>query len=404
MTMPASISAGDLLLGVFTKDGTGGATGWPAGWIVFPTVADGTGTLAAICFYKYADGSETNFNVTTASEEGHARVWRITGHAGPDFPPLLQAWAGANANGPGPVLVREWATQDILSILACSWENTTPSGGVTGYTNLLNVGTGATNGMRVETRAISSFAEGATEDPVNYTTGSGRRAGFTILVPSSNADPSLTFPIVRNWMGSTATASSTSCPCLIPLQAQAGDILLISIGLVVNVTISSGLPSNWNTEVSVNGGGAGGERLYVLWKRYDPAVDVDFTLTLSGASASVTISCAVFNVDSTADVISGTATGGANANPDPPSLSADGDLWMAVCEHETRAVTAFPTSYDHRQAALTSGASVYLAFRQLAATSENPGTFTGNGSSFWAAATLAIGKANPRFFKAWWSE
>lgn len=400
ITMPASIAAGNLLLAFLFSDAAIGDATWPGDWTALPGITQSSSGLMCQMAYKYASGSETNFTVAHSSSVTRARCYRITGHAGPTRPPLASTWQGASSAGPNGVTPNEWKQpQDILSILACTWENTTPSGGITGYTNEFNAGSG-TLGVRCEQRSISAFS--GTEDPVNYTTGSGNRAGYTVLIPSDNDDPDLTFPIVRNQVGQNSGSASTVLVKL-PVQREAGDILTVAIGLLVNVTISSGLPSGWDTEVSVAGGGSGGERHLVLWKRAD-GTETDFTLTMTGSSAYNLLTHAIMNVDSSADVFSASAaSGAAGTTPDPPNLSADADLWMATAQSETATLVSYPTSYTHKQNSFATGAAIHVAFRQLSATSENPGTFTVSAARFNTAATLAFGKANPRYFQAQWA-
>jgi hypothetical protein len=404
MPIPSGTVAGSLLVAVFTFDGGPTITGWPADWVVFPRGTGPNGTNGAQVAYLFAAGGESNFTLTTsAAEESNSRCYRITGHAGPTRPPLVSL---VGISGPGAVTPavspHEWAQpQDILSIVALGWENTTPTPTPSGYTNEFNNHTGGAGGtgIRCETQAITGFT--GTENPADYTTGSGDRTVWTILIPSDADDPDFTYPIVRHWFGRSTNSGSSSVVVLLPLQREAGDILLAAIGLITNVTISSGLPSGWTTEVSVVGGGAGGERMYVLWKRAD-GTETDFTLTMSGSSAWALLSCAVINMSEDTDVISGTATGN-DANPDAPNLSADSDLWAAVIQHEGRTVVSFPANYTHRQESHGTAATIAIAFRQLTATSENPGTYTDSGSANWTAATLALGKANPRYFQAaWW--
>lgn len=400
ITVPASIAAGNLLVAFLFIDTAAGDGTWPGDWTALPSITQASSGLTCQMAYKYASGSETNFSVTHGSGVTRARCYRITGHAGPTRPPLASTWQGASSAGPGPVTPNEWKqAQDILSILATTWENTTPSGGVTGYTNEFNAGSG-TLGARCEQRSITGFS--GTEDPVNYTTGSGNRCGYTVLIPSDNDDPDLTFPIVRNQIGQNS-GSATTVLVKLPVQREAGDILTVAIGLLANVAISSGLPSGWDTEVSVLGGGAGGERHYVLWKRAD-GTETDFTLTMTGSSAYNLLTHAIMNVDSDADVFSASAaSGAATTTPDPPNLSAVADLWMATAQTENAVLVSYPTNYTHKQNTFSSTASIHVAFRQLSATSEDPGVFTVGSSRFATAATLAIGKANPRFFQASWS-
>lgn len=402
-----SPSAGDLLLVFHFFDGNSPGnflrSSYPAGWVVMDAIAQASSTITCQAAYKFSDGTETNFNLTHGSAITRNRTYKITGHGGSSQPPVFCGWQGASSAGPAGVTPNEWKQpQDILAILACTWENQTPSGGVTGYTNDFNAGSG-TLGGRCERQAISGFS--GTEDPVNYTSGSGNRAGYTCLIASDGDDPDLTYPIVRNEIP-TRSGSSSSVDVQLPVQRQAGDIVVVSLGLIAGVTISSGVPSGWTTEVSEPGSGAGGERLYVLWKRMDGSESDSFTLTMSASSGYVVISCSILNVDSDADVISAsTHSVAADTAADPPNLSADADLWMAVAEAESSAFSAFPTNYTHKRASFTvsgaSGGSVAIAFRQLSASSEDPGAFT-NANAFWAAATVAFGKANPRYFQAAW--
>lgn len=405
IAMPTGISAGDLLVAVVAFDGVPGVSGWPAGWIVFPRINGGSfATNSSQFAYKYAVGGEANFTITTsAAETSVSRCYRISGDAGPTRPPLCR---NSSSSGPAAVTPKveawEWAQpQDILAIVAVGWENTTPTPTPSGYTNILNTSTGGGSGtgLRVETKAISGFT--GSEDPANYTTGSGDRAIWTILIASDPSDPDLTFPIVRNW--SEKTTGTGSVVVTLPRQREAGDLVLVGIGLVTNVTISSGIPSGWTTVVNVVGGGAGGERMYALWKVLDGS-ESDFTLTMSGSSNWAMVSSAILNVDADATVLAATAaSGAADSNPNPPSLSANSDLWCAMIQHEGRTVSSYPANYTHRQESpQQTSASLAMAFRQLAATSEDPGTFTDSGSSFWTAATIAIGKANPRHFSAAW--
>lgn len=405
-----SASAGDLLLTFHFFDGNNPGdflrSLYPAGWVVMDAIANTTSTITCQAAYKYATGGETDFALTHGAAITRNRTYKITGHAGSAQPPVFCGWQGANAAGPPAVTPNEFRqSQDILAILACTWENTTPSGGVTGYTNDFNAGSGSLGG-RCERRAISSFS--GTEDPANYTTGSGNRAGYTCLIASDGGDPDLTFPIVRNEVRTRSGSGSSSIVCLLPIQRQAGDLVVIAVGILVNVTISSGVPSGWTTQVNRTGGGSGGERLLVFWKVMDGTETDSFTLTMSGTCSWCSLSHAIFNVDSNVSVLSADAgSGAAGATTDPPNLSADADLWLAVSEHEASAITANPTNYTHKQGSLSlggaSGGSIATAFRQLAASSENPGTYGITPNAFSATATLAFGKANPRFFKASWS-
>lgn len=85
------------------------------------------------------------------------------------------------------------------------------------------------------------------------------------------------------------------------------------------------------------------------------------------------------------------------AGADPPSLTPAGGakdfLWMPiVAANPATATTGAPTNYSQLISSANAGAGWVLstAQRALNASSENPGTFTGGGTTNAAAATIAI--------------
>lgn len=104
---------------------------------------------------------------------------------------------------------------------------------------------------------------------------------------------------------------------------------------------------------------------------------------------------------------------GSTATPDPPNLdpAVTRDwLWIAFAQWShafgtDRARTAVPTNYtpttDHDIQPSNGELEVSLAYRQLTASSENPGTFTLNGAAqTWRTVTIAVPPAPLQVFMA----
>ncbi len=93
-----------------------------------------------------------------------------------------------------------------------------------------------------------------------------------------------------------------------------------------------------------------------------------------------------------------TGASGSNTTPDPdtvtPSWGSADNLFIAVEGSDPNAaVSAYPTNYSLYQTPTTNVAltpSGAVAARALAATSDNPGTFTISASDEWVAATVVV--------------
>ena len=82
--LPASISAGELLLGFVSVDGSP-AIGWPVGWNEILEFDQGTNVVGSVA-WREADGLESSpITVTSSSSQKSAHVvYRITGAVDPD--------------------------------------------------------------------------------------------------------------------------------------------------------------------------------------------------------------------------------------------------------------------------------------------------------------------------------
>lgn len=148
VNMPATVNAGDLLIIVFANDdapGTSDVT-WPGGWT---EIHNATSIIRLSVAYLVADGTEGGTTVdvvTSAVEQAHAVVYRITGHVSPTTqPPEVSTGASGISDTPDP---------DTIA----------PTGGSKDYLFL------ATHGHDGGTRTTTGF-------PASYTNGQSSEGG-----------------------------------------------------------------------------------------------------------------------------------------------------------------------------------------------------------------------------------
>ncbi|MFZ2886447.1 MAG: LamG domain-containing protein, partial [Minisyncoccia bacterium] len=175
----------------------------------------------------------------------------------------------------------------------------------------------------------------------------------------------------------------------------------IYIGTVALSNDPTSAPAGWTELVNTTGGTSGGTGA-IYYKIADGGEGATVNVTSSSGSLSSHNTYRISGVTGTPEA---TSAGGSSNNPDPPSLTpswgAGDTLWIAMAgagvqNATTPNVTAYPSSYadgieiSHNFAAFA-GFSAGSARRSLNATSDDPGTFTINGTSpQWIASTLAI--------------
>jgi len=227
----------------------------------------------------------------------------------------------------------------------------------------------------------------------------------------------MTFPSVSSAdsKSGTVTSNSTSWTLTYPTNIVANDLLLAYIG--ADGTPTATWPANWVSDLRTTSANA----LHVGKKKADGSETGNFTVTMSASEQGAwrviripasqwegTLGTTWINIGSTEGSVSWdrTITGSPSSSPDPPSTDpanwgTEDTLWIALAASDsTVTYSTFPTNYtqeDHTTAgghASTSGgangAGLAVAYRQLNAASENPGTFGLSGSEDWAAATIAV--------------
>lgn len=127
-------------------------------------------------------------------------------------------------------------------------------------------------------------------------------------------------------------------------------------------------------------------------------------LSASKKAGWLVIKVAAGGFDSASPCTGGGAGGGNNSSPDPPNLApgwgALDILWLATSAHYSASgINSAPANYSGL-AGYGSGTYVHIssAYRNLNASSENPGAFTLSSNNFWTAGVIAVkpSSAKPR--------
>lgn len=220
----------------------------------------------------------------------------------------------------------------------------------------------------------------------------------------------MAFPSAGTPVSTPFSTSVTSMPVTMPATVNAGDLLLAFVhvrnaGTWTKPTGWSEIPKIGGGNLSQAGGGSVGkfDGFYKIADGTEAGTTPTWTASVSttGQWHAIRITGWHGTTPPEGTTASGDAT---NANPPSatPSWGSDDNLWIAVAGNsatgETSGFTAAPTNYSNLQSNGTSsgGSSVNLATatRQLAASVDDPGTFTPNSNRFWAAATVVVSPAS----------
>jgi hypothetical protein len=188
ISLPASISAGDLLLVIWGKSG-GSSSNQPyidivasgKKWFQIPQQYTSLRGSISI-FWKVAEGSDALTLLTDVATPSNHLSYRITGHGSAVWAALTDHAAGTNADPPSAS--NTGGAQDMLAIaIACCPGTIVASAAPSGYGSLLtNTGTTFPPGMSGATKALTAAT---TEDPGTFTTASAAWGAATILIAST---------------------------------------------------------------------------------------------------------------------------------------------------------------------------------------------------------------------------
>jgi len=192
----------------------------------------------------------------------------------------------------------------------------------------------------------------------------------------------------------------TSMPVTMPASVTSGNRLIATVSVRNSGTWST-IPTGWTQLAQQLGGGSASQ--LTIFEKIANGTEGGTTPTWVASVATT----AIWQVQQISGAHASTASevttsSGDATSADPPALTpswgTDDTLWIAVAGHaavSAAAFTAAPTNYSGFQnngaSSGGSATSVATAYRQLNASSENPGTFTAGGSNrFWAAATIGV--------------
>ena len=196
----------------------------------------------------------------------------------------------------------------------------------------------------------------------------------------------MTFPVIATTDVSSNTAATTHNFSL-PTGTSAGDILVmmpLAIGTGTGLPATITGPSNWTELASSN------QRFYSA--TYDATQGTSFTTVGSATSRIQTL-----RITGGASIV-GATSAGSSSQPNPPSLNpswsaALDTLWLALASQGLPGTAQVPTNYT--QSVITNftvviAYRIHSTYRELAADSEDPGTFDTTNTTSWQCATYAI--------------
>lgn len=189
VSLPAGVSAGDLLLVFFSVYGTPSSIDWPAGWSLLGWF--GNSDVSSQACYRIADGSESSTvvvdtNITTSSAY---TSYRITGYCRlPESAGL--SYGEATVSPDPPECTPSWGEDDTLWIAAAGYGNgqTTVSSYPSGYSSGRNDRTGSVEGVGVGSASLQSNV--SSEDPGAFMLSSAQRwTAMTVAIAPCEAPP-----------------------------------------------------------------------------------------------------------------------------------------------------------------------------------------------------------------------
>jgi prepilin-type N-terminal cleavage/methylation domain-containing protein len=361
ITMPGGITAGDLLICIFSVDGAPTCTA-SSGWTILGQASNVAVVTQAI-FYKVAAGGDTLTITTSAAEQSSHIVLRIAG-AGSTITGTPANGSSTNSNPPSH---NAGSSQKYLWVATRGGDSTTvPTAIPTNYSSGTHYAAAGTGGASTST-ATRQY-EIQTEDPGTWTVATEEWVCWTLAIP----------PV---------TTDTTSHSITMPGGITAGDLLIciFSVDGAPTCTASSG----WTILGQASNVAVVTQAIF-----YKVAAGGDtLTITTSAAEQSSHI---VLRIAGAGSTITGTPANGSSTNSNPPSHNAGSSqkyLWVATRGGDSTTVpTAIPTNYSsgtHYAAAGTGGASTSTATRQYEIQTEDPGTWT-VATEEWVCWTLAI--------------
>jgi len=212
----------------------------------------------------------------------------------------------------------------------------------------------------------------------------------------------MAFPSFRTVAQTSQVTEVTAWTMNLPATVESGDLLIAFCaidGAGSTITWDQSSHGTWTnqwTDSSTAGISA------TCWAKVADGTEDSGTLSLTvdAIEAGMMYAIAIQDWEGTLSGVSvGTFAGGNSANPDPPTVTAAGgsgdNLFIILQANDsTRTATAYSANYTDNQATAASGGGVGAGFsvssRNLAASSDNPGTMTISASDNWTVNTIVV--------------
>ncbi|MFZ1721029.1 MAG: hypothetical protein WAU07_00835, partial [Microgenomates group bacterium] len=242
ITMPSGITAGDLLVIVFSTDGIADVSIVAGDWIKLDQEHEATNQITAAIFYKFATGSDTA-TVSTGSEQTSHIVYRISGASAP-----YVAQANGNSTNSNPANLDTGVSRNYLWLATASHDSTVvASVAPTNFSNLHTQAAAGVNGASTSTaeRALTA----SSEDPGTFTSSTEQWVSFTLAIPSSSMGIKAAGP--------TPGQSTTSMLIAYPVGIEKGDLIVLGMS---NKHTPNGptTPTDWTAASNYQQSGASG--------------------------------------------------------------------------------------------------------------------------------------------------
>ena len=218
-------------------------------------------------------------------------------------------------------------------------------------------------------------------------------------LPSQVKQAHAAFPQVAATATSSRFSNLVDDTVTLPTGVASGDLVLVfhaSDGALTRT-----FPGSWVEikDATVSGGTANIGVAYLIASGGETSVVVTKSVTERFTAIAIRISAASWHGTTPPEISTG-ATGDSQ-NPDPDSVTASwgsaDNLFIAIAAIDANAsmpMTAFPTNYADNQingnSTDVSAGYEAIASRNLAAASDDPGTFTATATEQWWAGTVVV--------------
>lgn len=391
--LPATITAGDLLIATVISAGDREAF-WPAGWSIL------FGMLNSYsCAYRIADGTEGGGTVAVSFEGGGgvrviSQVQRITGAASDILPDFVTGNTGVplNTNAPNPLAVTPlWGSSKNLFFVNCS---VGAGDGLTSYpanyTHHQNEFQDGGNNCRLAT--CSRQLEAASDDPGAFAfTASNPKAFGTIAIAPTGA--SVPGARIAGSMTSQDATNGTNHVIALPQNIVAGDLVIVLMLLGISTTYT--MPAGWTTLENTIGTNTG---MGIIYRECTGSEGANITVTSPGSQQIHSIALKIRGHASGVAPEKGTLVQATNTAPNSPAVTPSWgsmqNLFIVLCNRgNLQLPSAWPANYNKANVATFNiGASrtLLIGARSLAASTDDPGTFTFAGSAVSQTQTIVV--------------